>query len=56
MQFTMSARGKSAAQPIQQFIKQNFSHVPLEPSEYLIRLVENGGYESLAVSENFIIE
>jgi hypothetical protein len=30
MQYTISARGKVAAQPIQQFIKQNFSHVPLE--------------------------
>jgi hypothetical protein len=30
MQFTISARGKSAAQPIQQFIKRNFSIVPLE--------------------------
>lgn len=30
MQFTISARGKSAAQPIQQFIKQYFGHVPLE--------------------------
>ena len=30
MQFTISARGKPAAQPIQQFIKRNFNHVPLE--------------------------
>jgi len=30
MQFTISARGKQAAQPIQQFIKANFSHIPVE--------------------------
>lgn len=30
MQFTVSARGKPAAQPIQQFIKQNYSDIPLE--------------------------
>lgn len=30
MQFTISARGKSAAVPIQLFIKQNFSQVPVE--------------------------
>jgi len=30
MQFTISARGKQSAQPIQQFIKQNYSDVPLE--------------------------
>jgi len=30
MQFTVSARGKQAAQPIQQFIKQNYSNIPLE--------------------------
>lgn len=30
MQFTISARSKMAAQPIQQFIKRNFSHIPLE--------------------------
>jgi hypothetical protein len=30
MQFTISARGKRASQPIQQFIKQNFAEVPLD--------------------------
>jgi hypothetical protein len=30
MQYTISARGKPAAQPIQQFIKQNYSDIPLE--------------------------
>jgi hypothetical protein len=30
MQFTVSARGKDAAQPIQKFIKTNFSQVPVE--------------------------
>lgn len=30
MQFTISARGKAAAQPIQQFIKKNFSQIPLQ--------------------------
>jgi len=30
MQYTVSARGKLAAQPIQQFIKQNYSDIPLE--------------------------
>ncbi len=30
MQFTVSARGKQAAQPIQQFIKKNYSDIPLE--------------------------
>jgi len=30
MQFTVSARGKQAAQPIQQFIKMNYSDIPLE--------------------------
>jgi hypothetical protein len=30
MQFTISARGKRAGQPIQKFIKANFSQVPLE--------------------------
>ena len=30
MQFTISARGKAAAQPIQKFIKTNFSQVPVE--------------------------
>jgi hypothetical protein len=30
MQFTISARGKRAGQPIQQFIKQNFGSIPLE--------------------------
>jgi hypothetical protein len=30
MQYTISARGKPAAQPIQQFIKQNYSEIPLE--------------------------
>ena len=30
MQYTVSARGKQAAQPIQQFIKQNYSDIPLE--------------------------
>ena len=30
MQFTISARGKPAAQPIQQFIKKNFSDIPVE--------------------------
>jgi len=29
MQYTVSARGKPAAQPIQQFIKQNYSDIPL---------------------------
>ncbi len=30
MQFTVSARGKQAAQPIQQFIKKNYRDIPLE--------------------------
>jgi len=30
MQFTISARGKLAAQPIQQFIKANFDNIPIE--------------------------
>jgi hypothetical protein len=30
MQFTVSARGKAAAVPIQQFIKKNYSDLPLE--------------------------
>ena len=30
MQFTISARGKPAALPIQQFIKRNFSEIPIE--------------------------
>ena len=30
MQYTVSARGKQSAQPIQQFIKQNYSEIPLE--------------------------
>ena len=30
MQFTISARGKSAAVPIQLFIKKNFSQIPVE--------------------------
>ena len=30
MEFTVSARGKQSAQPIQQFIKQNYSEIPLE--------------------------
>ena len=30
MQFTISARGKASAEPIQRFIKNNYSHIPLE--------------------------
>ena len=30
MQFTVSARGKAAAVPLQQFIKKNYSELPLE--------------------------
>jgi hypothetical protein len=30
MQFTVSARGKAAAQPIQRFIKSNFGEIPVE--------------------------
>jgi hypothetical protein len=30
LQFTISARDKQAGQPIQQFLKQNFSEIPLE--------------------------
>ena len=30
MQFTISARGKASAIPIQKFIKENYSHIPLE--------------------------
>lgn len=30
MEYTVSARGKPSAQPIQQFIKQNYSDIPLE--------------------------
>jgi hypothetical protein len=30
MQYTISARGKKAAQPIQKFIKDNYSAIPLE--------------------------
>jgi len=30
MQYTISARGKQAGQPIQQFIRQNFNKIPIE--------------------------
>lgn len=30
IEYTVSARGKSAAQPIQKFIKENFSDIPVE--------------------------
>jgi hypothetical protein len=30
MQFTISARGKPAGEPIQRFIKRHFSRVPLK--------------------------
>jgi hypothetical protein len=30
MQFTVSARGKPAAVPIQKFIQNNYAHIPLE--------------------------
>jgi hypothetical protein len=30
MQFTISARGKASAEPIQRFIKNNYSQIPLE--------------------------
>jgi len=30
MQFTISARGKASALPIQRFIKDNYNHIPLE--------------------------
>ena len=30
MQYTISARGKASAVPIQRFIKENYSHIPLE--------------------------
>ena len=30
MQFTISARGKTSAVPIQRFIKTNYDHIPLE--------------------------
>ena len=30
MQFTISARGKASAVPIQRFIKDNYNHIPLE--------------------------
>jgi len=30
MQFTISARGKASAIPIQKFIKENYGHIPLE--------------------------
>ena len=30
MQFTISARGKPSAEPIQRFIKNNYAHIPLE--------------------------
>jgi hypothetical protein len=30
MQYTISARGKAAAIPIQRFIKENYDHIPLE--------------------------
>ena len=30
MQFTISARGKAAAVPIQRFIKENYYHIPLQ--------------------------
>ena len=30
MQFTISARGKASAVPIQRFIKENYKHIPLE--------------------------
>lgn len=35
MQFTISARGKSAATPIQLFLKKNFSQVPLDQIDSL---------------------
>ena len=30
MQFTISARGKASAIPIQRFIKENYDHIPLD--------------------------
>ena len=30
MEFTISARGKAPAVPVQRFIKENYSHIPLE--------------------------
>ena len=40
MEFTISARGKPAAQPIQQLIKQNFSNIPLEQIESFFGFTE----------------
>ena len=40
MQFTISARGKSAAQPIQQLIKTNYSDIPVEQIESFFGFTE----------------
>jgi hypothetical protein len=40
MQFTISARGKPAAQPIQQLIKQNFSDIPVDQIESFFGFTE----------------
>ena len=40
MQFTISARGKPAAQPIQQLIKTNFSYIPIGQIESFFGFTE----------------
>jgi hypothetical protein len=40
MQFTISARGKPAAQPIQQLIKANFSDIPVDQIESFFGFTE----------------
>jgi len=41
MQYTISARGKKAAQPIQQFIKENYSNIPLEQIDSFFGFTES---------------
>ena len=40
MQFTISARGKPAAQPIQQLIKEHFSNIPIDQIESFFGFTE----------------
>jgi len=41
MQFTISARGKQSAVPIQQFIKQNYSQIPLDQIDSFFGFTEH---------------
>ena len=40
MEFTISARSKPAAQPIQQLIKKNFSQIPIDQIESFFGFTE----------------